>query len=216
MAKRRIWQAGGSHIRLAVANDTSLAPSLRPRQRISSRPTSIGRAGAGDRSGRVLETGAILMWLDETPGRLMPAIGTPQLTHAKQWMIWLSNTLHTTLPMMFYPTHCANGDYSPTHRKAEQRLTAHLDVLAAAQTVDWLESDRPSIHACYLAPMLRWAALYGGGDTWFDLKDWPRLHAFALKFETRDSVHQAIVAEGLGETPFSNPSPCTPPEGSAL
>jgi len=166
--------------------------------------------------GAIFETGAILMWLDETHGRLMPAIGTPQRMHAIQWMIWLSNTLHTTLPMMFYPTHCANGDYSPTHRKAEQRLKAHLDVLPSAQTVYWLESDRPSIHAYYLAPMLRWAALYGGGDTWFDLKDWSRLHAFALKFETRDSVQQAILAEGLGQTPFSNPAPCNPPEGSAL
>ena len=166
--------------------------------------------------GAIFETGAILMWLAETHGRLMPAIGTPQRMHAIKWMIWLSNTLHPTLRMMFYPAQYADGDHGPTHSMAKQRLRAHLDVLAAAQTVDWLESDMPSIHACYLAPMLRWAALYGGGDAWFDLKDWPRLHAFALKFETRDSVHQAIVAEGLGETPFSNPSPCTPPEGSAL
>lgn len=156
------------------------------------------------------------MWLDETHGRLMPAIGTTQRMHAKQWMIWLSNTLHTTLPMMFFPTHCANGDYSPTHRKAEQRLRAHLDVLPAAQTVYWLESDRPSIYACHLAIVLRWAALYGGGDTWLHLKDLPRLDAFAPKFETRDSVHQAIAAKGLGQTPLSNPAPINPPEGSVL
>jgi len=166
--------------------------------------------------GAIFETGAILMWLDETHGRLMPAIGTPQRMHAIQWMIWLSNTLHPTLRMMFYPAQYADGDCGPTHRMAMQRLRAHLDVLVAAQTVEWLESDTPSIHACYLAPMLRWVALYGGGDTWFDLKNWPRLHAFALKFETRDSVQQAIVAEGLGQTPFSNPSPCNPPEGSGL
>lgn len=166
--------------------------------------------------GPVFETAAILLWLAETHGRLMPAIGAPGRMQAIQWMIWLANTLHPTLRMMFYPAQYADGDARPTHRMAAQRLGAHLDLLCAAETVGWLEQDTASIHACYLAPMLRWAALYGGGEAWFDLTNWPRLHAFAQRFEMRESARIAALAEGLGATPFSAPSPCNPPEGSVL
>lgn len=166
--------------------------------------------------GPVFETAAILLWLAETHGRLMPAIGAPGRMQAIQWMIWLANTLHPTLRMMFYPAQYADGDARPTWRMAAQRLGAHLDLLCAAPTVDWLEQDTASIHACYLAPMLRWAALYGGGEAWFDLKNWPRLHAFAQRFEMRESARISAMAEGLGATPFSAPSPCNPPEGSVL
>ncbi|EBA12733.1 glutathione S-transferase family protein [Roseobacter sp. CCS2] len=166
--------------------------------------------------GPLFETAAILLWLAETQGRLMPQIGTPARMHAVQWMVWLANTLHPSLQIMFYPAQYADGDPDPTHHMATRRVTAHLDVLSAAQTADWLDSGEPSVHACYLAPMLRWAALYGGGDQWFDLTRWPRLHEFAKRFEARDSACKAASAEGLGETPFSNPSACHPPEGSAL
>lgn len=167
-------------------------------------------------SGPIFETGAILLWLAETHGRLMPAVGSPKRMYALQWMLWLSNTLHPTLRTLFYPAQYADGDHGPTHRMAKQRLTAHLDLLSAAKTADWLESDLPSALACYLAPMLRWAALYGEGNTWFDLSHWPRLYTFAKRFEARDSAQQAALAEGLGQTPFSRPYPCNPPEGSAL
>lgn len=166
--------------------------------------------------GPIFETGAILMWLSETTGGLIPAPGSPARGDAIQWMFWLANTLHPTLRMMFYPAQYADGDIAPTQRMARKRLCAHLDLLSAAQTVGWLEDGAPSIMACYLAPMLRWAALYGGGDAWFRLSDWPRLYAFARQFEIRDCARAASRAEGLGQTPFSNPSPCHPPEGSAL
>jgi glutathione S-transferase len=166
--------------------------------------------------GPVFETGAILLWLAEKHGRLMPPIDAPQRIYAIQWMLWLANTLHPTLRMMFDPSQYADGDAGPTQRMAAKRLCAHLDLLCAAETTPWLEDTNPTIHACYLAPMLRWSALYGGGDAWFDLATWPRLHAFAKRFEARDAVQRAAIAEGLGQMQFSNPLPCNPPEGSVL
>lgn len=166
--------------------------------------------------GPLFETGAILMWLGDVYGKLMPGINAPERMYATQWMMWLANTLHPTLRMMFYPQQYADGDDQPTHRMASQRLQAHLAVLSAAPTANWLDQDVASAQACYLAPMLRWSALYGGGADWFDLAQWPRLLAFAKRFEARDSARAAALAEGLGPTPFSNPSPCNPPEGSAL
>lgn len=167
-------------------------------------------------NGPMSETAAILIWLADRHGRLMPAIDAPERMYAMQWMMWLANTLHPTLRMMFYPDQYADGDTGPTYRMAGLRLQAHLDVLAAAKTVGWLESDTATAQACYLAPMLRWSALYGGGAGWFDLSRWPRLLAFAQRMDVRDAAVRAAAAEGLGPTPFSAPHPCNPTEGSAL
>ena len=167
-------------------------------------------------NGPMFETAAIITWLADSERALLPAYDDPARMHAVQWMVWLANTLHPTLRMLFYPSQYTDGDTTMLHSKAMQRLVQHLDVLEASQTASWLEAGDVTAHGCYLAPMLRWAALYGGGANWFDLQEWARLHAFAQRFETFHAVQCAANAEGLGPTPFSHPSPCTPPEGSAL
>lgn len=168
-------------------------------------------------NGPIFETGAILLWLSEITGRMMPEPNADDRAHALQWMMWLANTLHPTLRMLFYPDQYIAGDTGLLHDRAKTRLVNQLDVLAAAKNAPWLDAtDIMHLQACYLAPMLRWAALYGGGDTWFDLQRWPRLQSFARYTEARPAAQRAAIAEGLGPTPFSNPSPCNPPEGSAL
>ncbi len=166
--------------------------------------------------GPMFETAAILIWLSDKYGTLLPPVSAPDRMHAVQWIIWLANTLHPTLRMMFYPDQYTNADEAATRRKAGKRLIAHFDVLSQAKTTPWLDDDTPSAHGCYLAPMLRWSALYGGGADWFDLSRWPRLMDFTKRFEARDVAKRIAVAEGLGATPFSAPSPCHPPEGTAL
>jgi glutathione S-transferase len=166
--------------------------------------------------GPMFETAAIIIWLADREGALLPPTDAPARMYAVQWMMWLANTLHPTLRTLFYPAQYTDGDIGPTHRMAKQRLCQHLDVLAAAKSADWLEATDATAQGCYLAPMLRWARLYGGGPEWFDLGQWPRLLAFAQRAENRDAARTAARAEGLGPTPFSNPSPCSPPEGSAL
>lgn len=166
--------------------------------------------------GPMFETGAILIWLADTHQGLLPAVHAPARQNAIQWMLWLANTLHPTLRMMFYPDQYADGDPGPTHRMARIRLEAHLDILAKATTANWLDDNIPSANSCYLAPMLRWAALYGGGVDWFELAHWPRLLAFAQRYETREAAMIAAKAEALGHTPFSAPTPCKPSQGSAV
>jgi len=164
--------------------------------------------------GPMFETGAILVWLADTYGSLLPAPNDPARAHAMQWMFWLSNTLHPTLRMLFYPDQYTHGDASDL--KTRTRLQTQLDLLNTAQNADWLDADAPSAMACYLAPQLRWCALYGGDPSWFDLARWPRLFAFAKRAEARPAAVRAAMAEGLGPTPFSAPQPPNPPEGSAL
>ncbi|MFQ1702558.1 glutathione S-transferase family protein [Loktanella agnita] len=166
--------------------------------------------------GPIFETGAILMWLADTHGALMPGTEDPNRAHAVQWMFWLSNTLHTTQRMLFYPDQFTDGDVSELSAPTRARLIQKLDVLSAATTADWLDSPVASAHGCYLGPLLRWCTLYGGGHEWFDLARWPRLMDFAGRAEQRPAAQRAALAEGLGLTPFSAPSPCNPPEGSAL
>jgi len=166
--------------------------------------------------GPMFETAAILLWLADLEKVMIPAPDTPERAHALQWLFWLSNTFHASLRMLFYPDKYTRKASDTLSEMTRERLVTQLDMLAAAQTVPWRDSQDATIHACYLAPLLRWCALYGGSTEWFDLSRWPKLHAFAQRFETRPAVVRAAKAEGLGQTPISAPSPCCPPEGTAL
>jgi glutathione S-transferase len=166
--------------------------------------------------GPIFETAAIILWLADTSGRLMPAIDALERAHAVQWLFWISNTLHPTQRMLFYPGQYFDGDIEALRAPTRARMIRHLDLLNAAKNADWLESDAATAQGCYLGPMLRWCAIYGGSPDWFDLARWPRLLAFAKRVETRAAAVHVAEAEGLGPTPFSAPSPCNPLEGSAL
>jgi glutathione S-transferase len=166
--------------------------------------------------GPMFETAAILLWLADNEQVLIPPLHSPARAHAVQWLFWLSNTLHTSLRMLFYPDQYAAEDPEKLRIATRKRLISQLDLLENADTAPWRDNDTPSIHGCYLAPMLRWCALYGGATDWFDLSRWPKLHAFSKRIETRPAMITASMAEGLGSTQISAPSPCVPPEGSAL
>lgn len=168
--------------------------------------------------GPISETGAILLWLSEQAEGLLPSKGTPERGAALRWLFWLSNTLHPALRMLFYPEQYApKGQEEAFRVMTRVRLGTLYQLLNNAADADWLTADAPpSIHSCYLAPMLRWPALYGGETGWFGLDTWPRLVTFAQTFETHPFAITAAAAEGLGPKPFSAPTAPNPPEGSAL
>jgi glutathione S-transferase len=169
--------------------------------------------------GPLFETGAILLWIADRHGAgLAPASQDPDRGRFLAWLFWMSNTLHPALRILFYPgTHVA-GDPGPLLTHTRGRVAAMLDLLdREAQTLGpWLGADRASLLDCYLCPMLRWIPLYTPEPGWFDLARWPRLQAMAERMDARPEALAAARAEGLGETPFSRPSPATPPEGSPL
>ncbi|KJZ20548.1 glutathione S-transferase family protein [Loktanella sp. S4079] len=167
-------------------------------------------------SGPMFETAAILLWLADRKGQMIPAIDAAERVQSIQWLFWISNTFHTSLRMLFYPDKYTNADVEDFRAVTRNRLIDQLTMLDQASTVSWRDSDEASIHACYLAPLLRWCALYGGNTEWFDLKQYPNLLSFARRFEQRPAMLRAAKSEGLGPTPISAPSPCCPPEGVAL
>jgi len=165
--------------------------------------------------GPIFETAAILLWLADTkPGIAFPSPDDSARGPALARLIWLANTVHPALRMIFYPKKYAEGAEGLLRQQTKARLADLFDQMNA--DTRHLTVDRPCIIACYLAPMLRWCALYGGDTTWFNLARWPALAAFATAFETRHSAVHAAKLEGLGPTPFSDPVPCNPPEGHAL
>ena len=172
--------------------------------------------------GVIFETGAILLWLADSTGRGAPAIGTPERTQFLAWLFFVSNTLHTDLRTTFYPMQYV-GD-APDMQTALQliqrsRIRNHLAILEelAAATPVWLDGSHPSVLCYYIACLLRWMVLYPQDDdhSWFALSDTPHLAALLATLETRQAVKAAQQAEGLGPTPFTAPTYCSPPEGSA-
>ena len=165
--------------------------------------------------GPMFETAAILLWLADTYGALMPKPSDPARAHALQWLFWLANTLHPTQRMMFYPTQYTDGDIAAFRSFTRQRIRDNLTLLNDGPHANWLDADTPGIMGCYLGPLLRWCMLYGGAFAPSDWQYWPRLQAFAIRTEERPATQRAALAEGLGPTTFSAPHPCNPPEGSA-
>lgn len=163
--------------------------------------------------GVMFETTAILLYLYGQHGNLMPDSGQAHASSLK-WLVWLGNTLHPSQRMLFYPHLYTDGDHEDLRRPARKRITRLLTLLADAKDSDWLE-EPPSAMSCYLAPLLRWCAIYGG-PAWFDLADHPRLMDFARRMEQTKATARAITAEGLGSHPFTAPERPNPPEGSAL
>ena len=163
--------------------------------------------------GPLFETGAILLWLADTHGGLLPAPGDPGRGAALKWLFWLSNTLHATLRGLFYPDIHVGPDPAAQAlflAQTQVRLRDQFRILAQASDADWLDNAQPSAHACYLAPLLRWPVFYGENIGWFTLSDWPRLSGFATRFETRPAAVRACGAESLGPTPFSAPKTLNP------
>ncbi|MDW4550459.1 glutathione S-transferase family protein [Defluviimonas sp. D31] len=170
--------------------------------------------------GPIFETGAILLWLSERHGAMAPQPGAPDRAAFLKWLFFTSNTLHADIRLHFYPeSHAGAADcIAPFAATTRARIAGHLAIAEAlaARRPAWLRPEEPSVLGLYLACLLRWLALYPkGGTGWFDLAAYPALQALALGLETRPAARKAALAEGLGETVFSNPSLACPPEGSA-
>ena len=173
--------------------------------------------------GPIFETGAILLWLADIHGGLAPAPDHPDRAAFLKWLFFVANTLHPALRMIFYPEKYAGPDSA--HQRALQTTMqaairthlAQLDALAASGP-GWLDPSSPGVMHFYLAPCLRWCALYpqSSDRTWFRLADTPHLHDLCLTVEALPCTRAAQGAEGLGPTPFTAPRLPTPPEGSAL
>ena len=174
------------------------------------------------REGPISETAAILLWLADEHRCMAPQLGDAERAPFLKWLFFTSNTLQSTLRMLFYPE-----KYVGTDTDAIQHLAANtqaslkrslqlLDAVADAHP-QWLSGNDTSVLDYYLACCMRWCAIYPEvKPAWFSLADYPALTNLLHRIETRPAVVAARIAEGLGEYPFTAPQRPQPPEGSAL
>jgi len=164
--------------------------------------------------GPISETGAILLWLSERHDA-MGAQGAGRGDFLRV-LFFVANTLHADLRMVFYPEQYAGesrANQQILHDAVTARVRRHFALLDAEE---W-PGGAPSVLGYYVAVTMRWAQLYARlGADWFDLSAFPNLAAMAARLEARGAAQRAVIAEGLGPSPFTAPVPCDPPEGSAL
>ncbi len=169
--------------------------------------------------GPLFETAAILLWLTETYGKLGPEAG--ERGDFLKWLFFASNTLHADLRILFYAEKYIDSTQAETLRAGlRPRLRHHLGLLdaVARKAPLWFSADTPSVLTYYVACMMRWMALYPAGSdhSWYNISDTPYLQRILQALENRPATRTAVLAEGLGATPFTSPTYATPPEGSAL
>ena len=169
--------------------------------------------------GPMHETGAILLWLADRHGQgFVPAPGDRDRARVLTWRFWTADTLHPTLRSLFYPEQVTgSGGTLALVTRSRERVVAMLGLLEAALPAlgPWLGGERSSLLDCYLCPLLRWPAVYPGGQTgWYDLDRWPGLMAVMARMEARPESRAAALAEGLGTHPFTRPERPNPPEGT--
>ncbi|MEM8729097.1 MAG: glutathione S-transferase family protein [Pseudomonadota bacterium] len=169
--------------------------------------------------GPISETGAILIWLADRHGGLLPALYDPLRGAALNWLLFVANTLHPEMIQTFYIHR-----YGPKAAWDEMRLAlhgrihGHLEMLET-QAIDrcgpWFCGPAPSAIDLYLAGVVRWLGLYGFGDrVWVDHDALPRIMDMCARLETRASCKALILAEGMSDHPFTAPERPNPPEGT--
>jgi glutathione S-transferase len=168
--------------------------------------------------GTIFETGAILLWLADRHGGLAPAPDAPARGDFLKWFFLTANTLHPDLRALFYPLLYAGGDREGHRSLTEGRVLRSLALIdaALAPAPDWCRPGAPGALGCYLAPLVRWLALYPRANPMKpDLAAYPALLSVLSDLERRPSARRAAEAEGLGPSPFTAPTYPAPPEGSA-
>lgn len=172
-------------------------------------------------NGALFETGAICLWLADRHAGLAPLPDDAARGDFLKWLFFVSNTLHPSLRMLFYPEkYLPDPNAAGTLRAGLQgHLAGSLATLEAlAETPpSWLGGPTPTVLDFYLVACLRWCALYPRGTdlTWFTLMKIPNLRHLCRKIEGLPAAARVQEAEGLGPTPFSNPRYATPKIGSA-
>lgn len=172
-------------------------------------------------AGPMFETGAILLWLADTHGGLAPGPDDPERGAFLKWLFFAANTLHPALRMMFYPDKYITQTHAEILREGlQQHLSVQFQTLEdVAQTrPQWLGGQNASVLDFYICAMLRWAAIYPSPQQtrWFELTRYPALKVICAQIETLPCCDTLKTAEGLGTSPFTDPHPPNPPEGSAL
>lgn len=151
------------------------------------------------------ETAAILLHLADThpAAGLAPALGSAERAHYYKWMLWLSNTLHATLGLYFYPERWASPDHvhgaTTVKARAEARAGQLLEILdqeLARHGGAWLLGERFTALDPYTLMLARWTRHFGR-----PARELPHLGPYLQRVLARPAVQRAYVTEQIGAPP---------------
>jgi glutathione S-transferase len=147
------------------------------------------------------ETAAILLHLADThpAARLMPPLGTAERAQAYKWLVWLSNTLQSTLIVYFYPERwVAAGNAAgaaEVKAQAEARIAGLLDQLdaqLAASGGPWLLGADYGIADALAFTLCRWTRNFPR-----PARSLPHIAPWQQRMLARPAVQQVFAAEAL-------------------
>lgn len=159
--------------------------------------------------GPMFETAAILLWLNARHGGLAPAPTDPARAAFLSWLMFTSNTVHTTVLTLIHPERLAGPDASAlVAGVALERLTeeaAHLETLLSNRAPLWLTPAQPML-GHYLGILFRWAAYLPEDPAFrFSLAPFPALTAMLRAHEATPAARRVAIADALGPTPYTAP-----------
>ncbi|MCV0424295.1 MAG: glutathione S-transferase family protein [Roseibium sp.] len=163
----------------------------------------------------MFETGAILLFLSDTHGRLAPDTFSSERGRFLKWLFFLSNTLHSDLRISFKP-HRYLKDRNQLDVIAEPLMARistsfqQIEKEIAATGGPYVLGDRLSCLDHYLAACARWAQVYGCCGDW-SLKATPGMRNMLEELELRPAVRHACKQELIEGSPFVTPKAVTLP-----
>lgn len=152
------------------------------------------------------ETAAICLHLCDTHPQagLAPALGSAQRAHFYKWLMWLTNTLQSTLIVYFYPERWVDAGHTDAaaevKRHAQARVGSLLDQAdaeLARHGGPWLLGDTYSALDPYLFTLCRWTRGFSSDPA----RQRDHLGPYLQRMLERAAVQRVLAAEGL-QAPF--------------
>lgn len=148
------------------------------------------------------EAAAIALHLaDRHPqAKLVPDLGSRQRSHFYKWLMWLTNTLQTTLIAYFYPERWVDegneAGAKEVQRHARVKVTALLQQLEdelGRTGGPWFMGESYTALDAYVFTMCRWTRNFPEGRA----RDLERLGAYLQRMLDRPAVQRVLAAEEL-------------------
>lgn len=147
------------------------------------------------------ETAAIVLHLCErSQGALMPALGSADRAHFHKWLMWLTNTLQSTLIVYFYPERWMNegnaDGVAELKSHAERKVGGMLDQLDAhlgAHGGPWFTGASYTALDAYVFTLCRWTRNFRSPPA----RARQHLGPYLDKMLARPAVQRVIAKEGL-------------------
>ncbi len=131
---------------------------------------------------------------------LAPPVGSAQRAQFYKWLVWMTNTLQTTLIAYFYPERWVDegnaAGIAQVRAHAEAKaglLLGQLDAEFARHGGPWLLGTTYSAADAYAFMLCRWTRGFASRPA----RDFAQLGPFLQRMLARPAAQQLVAAEGL-------------------